>query len=186
MSNMFKVDSGACGHDDGYAAKAGHFLGRWLGGRSNPTAYLNSSPQKETKKRFGIFIFQYSDPCLIQFFEQYWTEHQAKPSVKPCQFHKASFAPSISGFLVIECLGPGIPTSAIYRVSNAFAEKPLTLIFHVQNNTRLKERVAMVALPQVRTFPVMISGGYHAQVRLFLPPGLREDEITRYPLILHV
>lgn len=32
----------------------------------------------------------------------------------------------------------------------------------------------------------MISGGYHAQVRLYLPPGLREDEITRYPLILHV
>lgn len=32
----------------------------------------------------------------------------------------------------------------------------------------------------------MISGGYHAQVRLFLPPGLREDEITRYPMVVHM
>lgn len=48
------------------------------------------------------------------------------------------------------------------------------------------KKIANIALPQIKTFPIMISGGYHAQVRLFLPPGLREDEITRYPLILHV
>lgn len=93
----------------------------------------------------------------------------------------------MAGLVVIDCLGPGIPTSAIYRVSGSFAaEKPLHLIFHIQNNTRLRDRVALVAMPQIKTFPVLISGGYHAQVRLFLPPGLREDEITRYPLILHV
>lgn len=62
----------------------------------------------------------------------------------------------------------------------------LELLATVQNNTRLKEKMAKVALPQVKTFPVMISGGYHAQVRLHLPPVLREDEITRYPTILHV
>lgn len=50
----------------------------------------------------------------------------------------------------------------------------------------LRDAVAATAMPQIRTFPVMISGGYHAQVRLFLPPGLREDEITRYPMILFV
>lgn len=161
--------------------------GMMIGKRIQP----NHPPQQQLPKRNGkkvkIFysiIFQWKF-CVTQFLE-HSAEQQTKPSIKPCQFHKASFAPSISGFLVIECLGPGIPTSAIYRVSHAFAEKPLTLIFHVQNNTRLKERVALVALPQVRTFPVMISGGYHAQVRLYLPPGLREDEITRYPLILHV
>lgn len=59
-------------------------------------------------------------------------------------------------------------------------------VFYVQNNTRLKERVALIAMPQVKTFPVMISGGYNAQVRMYLPPGLRDDEITRYPMILHV
>lgn len=109
-----------------------------------------------------------------------------KPQTQPCQYHRATFAPSQSGFVVVECLGPVIPTSSIYRISYTATEKALQLVFHVQNNTRLKERIAAVALPQVRTFPVMISGGYHAQVRLYLPPGLREDEITRYPLILHV
>ncbi|KAH8293230.1 hypothetical protein KR018_000532 [Drosophila ironensis] len=70
------------------------------------------------------------------------------------------------------------------------AESPksqfLELLVTVQNNTRLKEKMARTAMPQVKTFPVMISGGYHAQVRLYLPPVLREDEITRYPTILHV
>lgn len=80
--------------------------------------------------------------------------------------------------------GPGVPTSAIYRIGTG--RKVLEPIFFIQNNTRLRDRVAQIALPQVKTFPVMVSGGYHAQVRLFLPPGLREDEITRYPLILHV
>lgn len=88
--------------------------------------------------------------------------------------------------MVINCLGPGIPSSAIYRIVPTHLERPIELVYHVQNNTRLRERVAAIAMPQIRTFPVMISGGYHAQVRLFLPPGLREDEITRYPLILHV
>lgn len=79
-----------------------------------------------------------------------------------------------------------VPTSAIYRIGATYRDKPLEPIFFIQNNTRLRQRVAQIALPQVKTFPVMISGGYHAQVRLYLPPGLREDEITRYPLILHV
>lgn len=50
----------------------------------------------------------------------------------------------------------------------------------------LQERVGNIALPQVKTFPVQIKGGYNAQVRLHLPPGLREDEITRYPLVVQV
>lgn len=49
-----------------------------------------------------------------------------------------------------------------------------------------QERIAKIALPQIKTFPVQISGGYNAQVRLHLPPGLREDEITRYPMVVQV
>ncbi|KAE8740739.1 hypothetical protein FOCC_FOCC013759 [Frankliniella occidentalis] len=56
----------------------------------------------------------------------------------------------------------------------------------LQNNTRLQELASKMALPQVKTFPVQISGGYYAQVRLHLPPGLREEEITRYPLVVQV
>lgn len=109
-----------------------------------------------------------------------------KSQIQPCQYHNVIFAPGNSGYAIIECLGPNIPTSAIYKVSGEMGQKPLQTLFYIQNNTQLRERISTIALPQVKTFPVMISGGYHAQVRLYLPPGLREDEITRYPLILHV
>lgn len=103
-----------------------------------------------------------------------------------CQYHRATFAPGQLGLALIECLGPDVPSSAIYKMPREYTQRPLKPIFYVQNNTKLRERVANVGMPQVKSFPVMISGGYRAQVRLFLPPGLREDEITRYPMILHV
>jgi len=119
-------------------------------------------------------------------------------------------------YVLVDCLGPVVPTAIIYglkstapesakvkRQSTQQEEPPtegggkkgskeetksqfLELLVTVQNNTRLKEKMAKTAMPQIKTFPVMISGGYHAQVRLYLPPVLREDEITRYPTILHV
>jgi inactive dipeptidyl peptidase 10 len=39
---------------------------------------------------------------------------------------------------------------------------------------------------QVRMFEVEVDGGYTAQVRLYLPPGLREYEEMQFPLVLHV
>lgn len=124
----------------------------------------------------------------------------------PCQYFTASFPTTNSEYVVIECLGPEIPSSAVYKVSPEFSKNPLQLLTYLQNNTVLKvsadffvfylspdslacllqEEIARIALPQIKSFPVMISGGYHAQVRMFLPPGLREDEITRYPMIVHV
>ncbi|XP_037913520.1 inactive dipeptidyl peptidase 10 isoform X3 [Hermetia illucens] len=105
----------------------------------------------------------------------------------PCLYHNAIFPPTLGGdYVLIECLGPVIPTSAIYSISPDNSNKPLDLVIAIQNNTRLRQKMAKTALPQIKAFPVMISGGYHAQVRLFLPPVLREDEITRYPTILHV
>uniref|UniRef100_A0A8W7PA02 Venom dipeptidyl peptidase 4 n=1 Tax=Anopheles coluzzii TaxID=1518534 RepID=A0A8W7PA02_ANOCL len=104
----------------------------------------------------------------------------------PCQYFTAVFAPSNSEYALIECLGPIVPFSAIYRIVSDLAKSPTQVLYYLQNNTALAERINKVALPQVKSFPVMISGGYHAQVRLFLPPGLREDEITRYPMIVHV
>ncbi|XP_011268255.1 venom dipeptidyl peptidase 4 isoform X2 [Camponotus floridanus] len=100
----------------------------------------------------------------------------------PCQYHNVIFPPESFEYFVLECLGPGIPTVALYKME---MPKP-RLITILQNNTLLRERVANIALPQVKTFPVQISGGYNAQVRLHLPPGLREDEITRYPLVVQV
>lgn len=101
---------------------------------------------------------------------------------KPCLFHNAIFSPSSASYFVLECLGPGVPTNALYKASLPLPR----MILHLQNNTRLKEKVEKMAMPQIKIFPVQISGGYLAQVRLFLPPGLREEEITRYPLVVNV
>ncbi|XP_076628589.1 dipeptidyl peptidase 10 isoform X1 [Colletes latitarsis] len=109
---------------------------------------------------------------------------QAPPKFteEPCQYFNAIFPPGSTNYFVLECYGPNIPTVALYKT-----ELPTPrLIYVLQNNTLLREKVANLALPQVKTFPVQISGGYNAQVRLHLPPGLREDEITRYPLIVQV
>jgi inactive dipeptidyl peptidase 10 len=103
-----------------------------------------------------------------------------------CQYFTATFAPSNNEYALIECLGPEIPTSWIYKFSVDPSKDAISPVYLLQNNTELKKRVAKVAMPQVRTFPVMISGGYNAQVRLYLPPGLREDEITKYPTVVHV
>ncbi|GLV36131.1 Dipeptidyl peptidase 10 [Carabus blaptoides fortunei] len=100
----------------------------------------------------------------------------------PCLFHNAIFSPGSAIYFVLECLGPGVPTSSLYRAS---LPQPRFLV-HLQNNSRVKEKLDKIALPQIKTFPVQISGGYQAQVRLHLPPGLREEEITRYPLVVQV
>ncbi|XP_066603437.1 inactive dipeptidyl peptidase 10 isoform X2 [Prorops nasuta] len=106
----------------------------------------------------------------------------AKVGEPPCQYHNAIFPRDGLDYFVLECLGPGVPTVALYKT-----EIPTPrFIALLQNNTLLRERMNEIALPQVKTFPVQISGGYNAQVRLHLPPSLREEEITKYPLIVEV
>nr|CAD7408676.1 unnamed protein product [Timema cristinae] len=101
---------------------------------------------------------------------------------RPCQYHNAIFSPGMAYF-ALECLGPRVPTVRLFSARGSHTPKFLATL---QNNSRLLERVSKMALPQVKTFPVQISGGYHAQVRLHLPPGLREEEITKYPLVVQV
>ncbi|XP_057333646.1 dipeptidyl aminopeptidase-like protein 6 [Microplitis mediator] len=98
-----------------------------------------------------------------------------------CQYHSASFSPGYEYF-ILECLGPGIPTVSLYKTQSPLPR----FVSLLQNNTALREKIAKIALPQIKTFPVQIGGGYNAQVRLYLPPGLREDEITRYPMVVQV
>ncbi|XP_044263326.1 inactive dipeptidyl peptidase 10 isoform X1 [Tribolium madens] len=108
-------------------------------------------------------------------------KQKVTPTEPSCLYHNAIFSPN-SKYYVLECLGPAIPYSVLYKTA---MPKP-KLIVNLQNNTKLREMVAKMAMPQIKTFPVQISGGYQAHVRLHLPPGLREDEITRYPLVVQV
>ena len=83
-------------------------------------------------------------------------------------------------FFIIECLGPNVPIVTLHSAPSG------KLIKILDNRTALQEEVGSLGLPIVKTFRVEISGGYHAPVRLFLPPGLREDEEFKFPMILHV
>lgn len=100
---------------------------------------------------------------------------------QPCLYHEAYFSPS-STYYVLECLGPGVPTASLYKIS---LPEP-RLLLHLENNTAVKERLSVIAIPTPRTFSVQLSSGHAARVRLLLPPGLREDEVTKYPLVLKV
>ncbi|KAF9797740.1 hypothetical protein SFRURICE_017935 [Spodoptera frugiperda] len=101
------------------------------------------------------------------------------PQNLPCLYHEAHFSPS-SAYFVLECLGPGVPTFSLHKT----ALPDPRLIAHLENNTIVKEKLASIALPTPRTFSVQLSSGHAARVRLLLPPGLREDEVTKYPLVL--
>lgn len=57
-----------------------------------------------------------------------------QPINLPCQFHNAIFSPVKVSYYVLECLGPGVPTSQLY----ATAMPQPKLLMHLQNNTYLK------------------------------------------------
>ncbi|XP_031634021.1 dipeptidyl aminopeptidase-like protein 6 isoform X2 [Contarinia nasturtii] len=96
-----------------------------------------------------------------------------------CLFNKIYFSKNFSHY-VQECLGPDTPST--YLVETATNTKVALL----NGGDALRKRIREVAAPQVRTFSVEIRHGFLAQVRLFLPPGMKEDEEIAFPLILHV
>lgn len=58
----------------------------------------------------------------------------ALPTNLPCQYHNAIFSPFKVSYYVLECLGPGVPTSQLYATS---LPQP-KLLMHLQNNTYVK------------------------------------------------
>ncbi|XP_022252543.1 prolyl endopeptidase FAP-like, partial [Limulus polyphemus] len=76
-------------------------------------------------------------------------------------------------------------TGGEYDVIQILAHRQDSLSL-LDSNDALKELYRKRALPQVRTFHVPIEGGFKANVRLLLPPGLQDNEITRYPMIVFV
>lgn len=99
--------------------------------------------------------------------------------VAPCLFNAVIFSPK-NTFFVRDCKGPNIPHQTLHAAPSG------QLIFLLNNNTELRDKVAGLALPDQRSFFVETSGGYLAPVRLYLPPGLREGEEFKFPMVLHV
>lgn len=83
-------------------------------------------------------------------------------------------------YFVLECLGPDTPI--VYLVDSSLAKK----IFIINDGIELVRELSEMAMPQVRTFSVEIKDGFQAQVRLFLPAVVNEEDDEIYPLILHI
>ncbi|XP_017030377.1 inactive dipeptidyl peptidase 10 [Drosophila kikkawai] len=98
---------------------------------------------------------------------------------KNCLYNRVQFSRDYS-YYVQECLGPEAPS--VYLVETASNDK----IYVLNAGDVLRHRLSQLAVPQMRTFSVEIRHGFHAQVRLFLPPGMREEEDVAFPLVLHV
>lgn len=96
-----------------------------------------------------------------------------------CLYNRIVFSPSFEHY-VQECLGPDVPS--VYLVETRTLHKVAVL----NDGAQLRRRVASLAMPQAYTLDVEIRDGFHAQVRLLLPPGLREDEDVAYPLIVEM
>lgn len=119
-----------------------------------------------------------------------------------CLFAKVYFNSLYSPkYYVLDCLGgclrgpapPAFPFSVHVALSGP--EVPSTVLVDAASNqvltvlnanAELRSLFYSMAIPQIKTFQVELESGYHAQVRLYLPPGLREYEPMVFPLILHV
>lgn len=96
-----------------------------------------------------------------------------------CLFNKIYFSTGFS-YYVQECLGPEAPS--IYLVDTHTNMK----IFVLNHGEALRYRWYNLATPQIRIFNVEIRHGFQAQVRLYLPPGMKEEEEIAFPLILQI
>lgn len=96
-----------------------------------------------------------------------------------CLYNKVHFSHDFS-YYVQECLGPATPS--VYLVETSTMAKIMVL----HSGSLLRSRLAQLAIPQIRTVSVEVKDGFHAQVRLFLPPGMKEEEEVAFPLIVHM
>ncbi|KAL1431700.1 hypothetical protein MTO96_013809 [Rhipicephalus appendiculatus] len=96
-----------------------------------------------------------------------------------CLYNNAWFSINAE-YYVLECLGPGVPWVALYSTAD---NKQLEML---EPNSELRELVENRAMPQVRNLAVPLPDGYNASVRLLLPPGLRDEEVLKYPFLVHV
>ncbi|RWS30079.1 Inactive dipeptidyl peptidase 10-like protein [Leptotrombidium deliense] len=153
----------------------------------NPTTntlyYISTLPSKSGERHlFSVDIRTKQVKCLSCVDED-------------CRFNTAKFSEKAKYF-VFECLGPQIPKIELRRSEdNEFLSKKLMECFAVMNlqsNYVVKEKLANKVLPTSRTLIVPLQGGFSsdymsdASVKLFIPPTLREDDTTKYPLLIHV
>lgn len=96
-----------------------------------------------------------------------------------CLYNHILFSSDYS-YYIQECLGPEVPS--VYLVETNSNQKVLTL----DAGDTLRSLLSENSLPQIRILDVKINNGFHAKVKLYIPPDIREEAETTYPLILHM
>lgn len=95
-----------------------------------------------------------------------------------CLFNNVRLSHRYSYFIQ-ECLGPNIPSTFIVNTITH------SRVFTLDDGNYLREKLDPVAVPIIKKFSVVIKNDLEAQVKLYLPPMLDEEEDLAYPLILH-
>uniref|UniRef100_A0A336MK89 Venom dipeptidyl peptidase 4 n=1 Tax=Culicoides sonorensis TaxID=179676 RepID=A0A336MK89_CULSO len=83
-------------------------------------------------------------------------------------------------YFIQECLGPTIPTTFVVNTVTR------ARLFTIDDGQYLREKLEPIAVPNIKKFSVVIKNGFEAQVKLYLPPMLNEDEDLAYPLIVQI
>jgi len=98
----------------------------------------------------------------------------------PCSYNKVHISPNRK-FFIQECLGPGVPFSRVVDLQTK------TEVFRLENNEKLHEVMEKFSLPKIKELSIKLpSSDIPATVRLFLPPGFREEEEFAFPLVMNV
>ncbi|KAK9732357.1 Prolyl oligopeptidase family [Popillia japonica] len=96
-----------------------------------------------------------------------------------CEYNNVIFSQSFK-YYVQECLGPDVPVVFLVETGTNYRVAVLS------TGSSLRDDIQGYAAPQVKRISVTIEGEYIAQVRLYLPPILREYEEIAFPTILLV
>lgn len=95
-----------------------------------------------------------------------------------CLFNKVHIGPQ-HRFYIQECLGPDPPTSFIIDL------KTNRKIMTWNDGLEISQYLSKFAIPTIKKFGVLVKNGFEAQVKLYLPPNLDEEQDIAYPLILN-
>jgi len=97
-----------------------------------------------------------------------------------CLYNRVHISPN-SEMFIQECLGPGIPFSRIIDLKNE------TEVFRLDNNEKLQKIINRCSMPKIKELSIQLPNSpIPASVRLFLPPGFREEEEFAFPLVVDI
>ncbi|XP_020285677.1 venom dipeptidyl peptidase 4 isoform X2 [Pseudomyrmex gracilis] len=114
---------------------------------------------------------EYKSVCLTCNIVREWDGSR-------CLYNSAKFSTDNSHY-VLTCAGPGVPDVAIY-------DKNFTLVFEWEDNGEISEIIAKRSQPIVQKYKIPVPGGFHARVKLLIPPGADLSGATKYPMLVYV